>query len=160
MLEFWLFWWTFKLQREKTTSDLQCFLFSSKKKKKKFREETPPPPIAWQIQPRFQNTFWVPTSWEHTFPHTRATSNSENYSLLWEGVGPLFPQLHPLSYHVLSVSFQRTPGTSSSLCPKEKKLLSRSPTGFLVSHFSPSPPKPPLWMLWILCSFSNINELG
>ena len=49
----------------------------------------------------------------------------EGYFLLYLPVGPLFPQLAFLSYHILSVSFQKTPGTSSSPCPEGKQLLSR-----------------------------------
>ena len=135
------------------------FPFLQQTKKKKNSGKRPPPePSKSSHSFRTGSEFLLH---ENTHFHILgATSNSENYFLFWEGVGPLFPKLHPLSYHVLSVSFQRTPGTSRSLCPKGKQLLSRSPTGFLVSHFSPSPQNPPLWMLWILCSFSNINELG
>ena len=114
------------------------FLQQTKKKKNSGKRPPPEPSKSSHIF-RTGSEFLLH---ENTHFHILgATSNSENYFLFWEGVGPLFPKLHPLSYHVLSVSFQRTPGTSRSLCPKGKQLLSRSPTGFLVSHFFPLPPK-------------------
>lgn len=112
ILDFWLFWWTFKLQREKTTMTYNVS-FSPAKKKKQFKEETP-----WLS--KSSHVFWTRSEFLlHENPHFHIlgpTLNSENYSFFGGRIPP-----------PLSASGTSLPSAPLSQLPYSECFLPKDP---------------------------------